>query len=79
MALAACSRCPKPVAPAPRAPGCLAEPAPQEEPVAIAGPENGCPEQFVACLDLAAARALERNVTRARRWAREVEARCGAR
>lgn len=42
----------------------------------LAGPEDGCPEEWVGCLDLEAALALERYLREARAWMGEASARC---
>lgn len=53
------------------------EPPPPSLPVVrIAGPEDGCPEEWVGCLDLEAALALERYLREARAWMGEASARC---
>lgn len=54
------------------------EPQPPSLPVVrIAGPEDGCPEEWVGCLDLEGALALERYLRASQAWMREASARCG--
>jgi hypothetical protein len=68
-------------APAPKVvePGpCAVEAPPAPRPVKMAGPESGCPSQFVGCLDVPNALALEADTRAARRWQAEVWARCGS-
>lgn len=45
--------------------------------VHIAGPEDGCPEEWVGCLSLADALELERYLREAMAWMAEAAARCG--
>ena len=42
----------------------------------LAGPEDGCPEEWVGCLRLADALKLERYIREAQAWMREASARC---
>ena len=42
----------------------------------VSGPEDGCPEEWVGCLDLEAALALERYLRASQSWMREASARC---
>lgn len=56
---------------------CLLEAPPVAKPVALAGPAEGCPDQWVGCLDGPAAISLEANLAAARRWATEAWLRCG--
>ena len=67
-----CCRRPPPVAPV----TCRPPPTPQEELVMLAGPAEGCPEPWAACLDAAAGLALEYTVRGLRRYVAEVEALC---
>ena len=62
-----------------RGPGdghCPDRPPPELRGVRMAGPEDGCPEEWVGCLDLEAALALERYLREARAWMGEASARC---
>lgn len=43
----------------------------------IPGPEDGCLEPWVTCLDLEAALSLEGYLLASRAWMREAWARCG--
>lgn len=56
---------------------CLVEPPPAWEAVKVAGPEEGCPEAFEACLPLKEAARLDAQVRALRRWAREAWEGCG--
>lgn len=41
------------------------------------GPERGCPDRYVGCLDVDNALKLESNERAARRWEQEAWTRCG--
>ena len=55
---------------------CPELPPPVMPAIYLAGPEDGCPEEWVGCLDLEAALALERYLREARAWMGEASARC---
>ena len=56
---------------------CPDRPPPELRGVRLAGPEDGCPEEWVGCLSLADALELERYLREAQAWMREASARCG--
>ena len=62
-----------------RGPGdghCPDRPPPELRGVRLAGPEDGCPEEWVGCLSLADALELERYLREAMAWMAEAAARC---
>jgi hypothetical protein len=56
--------------------GCLDEPAPQSEPIELAGPDEGCPDQFTFCASDDAAKKIERFISRSKRWMKQAELSC---
>jgi len=56
---------------------CRLETPPPEPAVSVAGPEEGCPAPWVACLDVAAAKGLEAYLWAVRRWQADAWSRCG--
>ena len=56
---------------------CLTEAPPSREPVTLDGPERGCPDKFVGCIDVDNALRLESNERGSRRWQQEAWTRCG--
>lgn len=62
-----------------RGPGdghCPELPPPVMPAIYLSGPEDGCPEEWVGCLDLEGALALERYLRASHAWMREASARC---
>ena len=55
---------------------CPEHPPPIMPAIYLAGPEDGCPEEWVGCLRLADALELERYLREAQAWMREASARC---
>ena len=53
---------------------CLVEPPPEEK--SVIPTQDGCPEQFVYCLEMNAGLNMEHNVHALRSWSREAWVRC---
>ena len=56
--------------------GCIVDPAPQPEPLELAGPEQGCPAEFEFCASPDAALKIEDYLRKARRWMEQAELGC---
>lgn len=65
-------------APAPQ-PGCLTRHPPSLPVVELLGPDAGCPEHFIGCVDIDNALMLELREHELTRYAREAWALCGTR
>ena len=58
---------------------CIDQPAPTPDSIKLAGPDEGCPEEFELCASPDAAGSIDRYLRATEKWMRQTVIACGSR